>query len=933
MESSNSYYDDGTVETGEDSVGEKENYDVSADTCSKDCASGDNAVLNSIQALAQFNVGHVNPEEPSAIAEDSMHLEPEVGMVFYSEEQAYDVYNKYAKRKGFSVRKGHLGRRKDGTVRDRVYLCSYEGTRQKHSTHNTRKPRPVFRTNCMARIEYKVNRDGVWVVNKVIKEHNHPLIRPSKAHLLRSHRRQLLATQDGQQVNQTDSSLAKSADGVSGEQDPENESPVGFLLRVQSSHLHTNRMRELDKGEMQMLLDFLGAKQLTDPSFFYGTQLDDKEQVTNIFWADARSILDYSYFGDVVLFDTTYRMSKNDLPIAQFIGVNHHKQLVVFGSALLLDETTESFVWLFRTFMAAMSGCQPKTILTDQCAAIDRAVVMTLPNSFHRLCLWHILQNAAKNLSHLYSSDSNFQKDFKFYIYECSSEEDFHSGWITLLNKYDLAGNSYLDDLFGAREKWASVYNGNTFCASMITLEWSDIMKKHFRKYFNRKLSLSKFIEQYSKSLFQYHDKELQEDFRSKQSKPVLLVDMPMLNEAAESYTRLLYRDFEAEFKGQLSCLCELIRTDEMMYMFRVSLPEKRCYGLVEFSPSNYNVNCSCKKFESTGILCMHALKVLNNNNILHLPRHYILKRWTKYANDGIMNDKFQSIIDTNANESLMLQYSRVCHKAITICLKNSCSKVALGKFERDVDKLMMEVENLLHNPALNRQTEEMDIFEGLHQDTSETRKKRRGRKNQSKDVLDKKLKGKDQPSCTSGQADISSHPSQITGQNNNASMRAMVEESTHVPPFYRETATAYCSVIPAQPSGISGCASFPPDTVLPPQESFTPSQIIFDHTIASQGANSPNLAWCATRGRASISVPMPLMQGQNSSYLSWVVPTHTVSNVGMPTRHLDPPMHTNVSNQHQSLSRKLNFDINKDNWASYEEELYSINRIQRCPC
>lgn len=909
MESSTSYYDDGTVETGEGSVGEKLNYDVRADASSNDCASGDNVVLNSMQAMTQPNI-----EDPSTIADDSMHLEPEVGMVFYSEEQAYDVYNKYAKRKGFSVRKGHLGRRKDGTIRDRVYLCSYEGTRQKHSTHNTRKPRPVFRTNCMARIEYKVNRDGIWVVNKVIKEHNHPLIRPSKAHLLRSHRRLLLAAQNGQQANQTVSSSAKSADGISGEQDPENESPVGFLLRVQSSHLHTNRMRELDKGELQMLLDFLGAKQLDDPSFFYGTQLDDKEQVTNVFWADARSILDYSYFGDVVLFDTTYRMNRNDLPIAQFIGVNHHKQLVVFGSALLLDETTESFVWLFKTFMAAMLGCQPKTILTDQCAAIDRAVIMTLPNSSHRLCLWHILQNAAKNLSHLYSSDSNFQKDFKSFIFESSSEEDFQSGWMTLLNKYDLAGNSYLDDLFGAREKWASVYNRNTFCASMITLEWIDIMKKHFRKYFNRKFPLAKFIEQYSKSLFQYHDKELQEDFRSKQSKPVLLIDMPMLNEAAESYTRLLYRDFETEFKGQLSCLCELIRTDEMMYMFRVSLPEKRCYGIVEFNPSNYTVNCSCKKFESTGILCMHALKVLNNNNVLHLPHHYILKRWTKYANDGIVNDKFQSIIDPNANDSLMLQYSRVCRKAITICLKNSCSKVALGKFECDVDKLMMEVENLLHNPPLNRQAEDLDIFEGMHQDTSETRKKRRARKSQLKGVFDKKLKGKDQPSCTSGQNDISSHLSQITAQTNNASMQAMVEESAHVPPFYRETAAAYCNVISSQPSGISGCVTFPPDAVLPPQEPFTPSQVIFDHTIASQGANSPNLAWCASRGRASISVPMPLMQGQNSSYLSWVLPTHNVSNVSMPHRHLDPPMHAAVPSQHQSLSRKLNFDINKGN-------------------
>ncbi|PKA56946.1 Protein FAR1-like sequence 5 [Apostasia shenzhenica] len=905
MESSSSFSNDGSVETAEDSIGEKEDYDV------RDNAAGEDAVLDSLQAATRFNSSNVNPADPSTNSASSTQLEPEVGMVFYSEEQAYAVYNTYAKRKGFSVRKGHLGRRKDGTIRDRVYLCSYEGTRQKHSTHNTRKPRPILRTNCMARIEYKVNRDGIWVVNKIIKEHNHPLIRPTKAHLLRSHRRLLLAAQDGQQVDQPDNSAVKSAQVVSTEQVSENESPVDFFLRVQSSHLHTNRMRELDKGEMQMLLDFLRAKQLGDPSFFYAVQLDDKEQVTNVFWADARSILDYSYFGDVVLFDTTYRMNVNDIPIAQFIGVNHHKQLVLFGSALLLDETTESFAWLFRTFMAAMSGRQPKTILTDQCAAIARSAMMTFSESSHRLCLWHILQNTAKNLSHLYSNDSSFLKDFKSCLYETGSDEDLNAGWLTLLNKYDLAGNSYLEDLFSAREKWAFVCNGNTFCASMISMEWCDILKKHFRKYFNRKLPLSKFIEQYPKSLLQYRDKELGEDFRSKQSKPVLLVDMPMLNEAAESYTRLIFADFEAEFKGQLSCLCELVRTDETMYIFRISLPENRCYGLVEFNTSTYSVTCSCKKFESVGILCMHVLKVLINNNILHLPPQYILKRWTKYANDGALTDKFHPMNDNNGQESQMSPYSRVCYKAITVCLKNACSKVALNKLDHDVDKFVVEVEKLLHNAPVNKQTEEQNDLEGIHQDISRSRKKRRRRKSQSKCVVDAKRKGKDQSNSDSGHTFGSLHPSQR--QTNDTSMQAVVDESAHVPTYFRD-ATAYCNALSTQPVSISTCASFPPETLMSQQEPYTPSQGIFDHPIASQGATSPNLSWCAARGRGSISVPMPLMQGQNSSYVSWVIPTHNLPNVGILSRHLDQPLHGTVTTQQQALTRKLNFDINKGN-------------------
>jgi zinc finger SWIM domain-containing protein 3 len=41
--------------------------------------------------------------------------------------------------------------------------------------------------------------------------------------------------------------------------------------------------------------------------------MDVEDQVTNIFWADAKMILDYGIFGDVVFFDTTYRTNKECL--------------------------------------------------------------------------------------------------------------------------------------------------------------------------------------------------------------------------------------------------------------------------------------------------------------------------------------------------------------------------------------------------------------------------------------------------------------------------------------------------------------------------------------------------------------------------------------------------------------------------------------------
>ena len=81
--------------------------------------------------------------------------------------------------------------------------------------------------------------------------------------------------------------------------------------------------------------------------------------MVNFFWVDARSRMAYQYFGDVVTFDTTYKTNKYDMPFASFTGLNHHCQSILLGCALLQDETKQTFVWLFETWLQAMWGKEP----------------------------------------------------------------------------------------------------------------------------------------------------------------------------------------------------------------------------------------------------------------------------------------------------------------------------------------------------------------------------------------------------------------------------------------------------------------------------------------------------------------------------------------------------------------------------------------------
>ncbi|KAM2876545.1 hypothetical protein COP2_019532 [Malus domestica] len=108
--------------------------------------------------------------------------------------------------------------------------------------------------------------------------------------------------------------------------------------------------------------------------------VDEDDLITNIFWADSRMMVDYDYFGNV-----------------------------------------------------AMSGKKPKTILTDQDAAMAKALFEKWPQTCHRLCIWHIYQNAAKQLKNVFENFNDFTKEFSSCIYDHEDEDDFLYVWNNML--------------------------------------------------------------------------------------------------------------------------------------------------------------------------------------------------------------------------------------------------------------------------------------------------------------------------------------------------------------------------------------------------------------------------------------------------------------------------------------------------------------------
>ncbi|KAK9271714.1 hypothetical protein L1049_002077 [Liquidambar formosana] len=566
----------------------------------------------------------------SSVMEDGV---PKLGMGFDSEDHAYEFYNAYAGRVGFSVRKDYVNRSKiDGGVASRRFTCFREGFRQKDKRDlNVKRPRKETRIGCLAQLVIARQPDGKYRVTHFEEKHNHELVAACRVRMLRSQKR--LAAAQVVEGNVADGSMIepKSAPELicipAGEQENFGYNPIDY-----KSKLPCKRMREMRDGDTDSLLQYFQSKQLKNPSFVYAIQLDAEDQITNIFWADAKMVVDYSDFGDVVCFDTTYRLNKDCRPFAPFIGVNHHKQMVIFGAALLYDETVESFKWLFRTFIEAMSGKKPKTILTDQDAILAEAIDLVLPEAHHRICVWHVYQNALNHLGHIFEGSSSFANDLSSCIFDHEEEEDFINAWKVMLDIYGLWENEWLHEIFKDREKWATAYERHIFCADIKNTLLCESFHANLRKYLKSDLNVLQFLKHLGKVVNDWHYKELEVNYDMGQHMPKLMGDVILLKRARDVYTPKIFELFQQEYEKCLNVVVNQCTEKGSLFEYKVSIYGQVREYTVIYNSSDNTVVCSCMKFEFMGFLCSHALKVLDYRNIKVVPLHYVLKRWTKDA-------------------------------------------------------------------------------------------------------------------------------------------------------------------------------------------------------------------------------------------------------------------------------------------------------------
>ncbi|MED6161510.1 hypothetical protein PIB30_118543 [Stylosanthes scabra] len=420
-------------------------------------------------------------------------------------------------------------------------------------------------------------------------------------------------------------------------------------------------------GVMHHLLDYLKRMQSENPAFFYAIQNDNDHSAGNIFWADATSRVNYSNFGDAIILDTTYKTNRYRIPFASFTGFNHHGLPVLFGCALILNESESSYIWLFQTFLQAMSGHHPLSITTDFDPFIQVAVAQVLPPSRHRVSTGSIFRETRERLAHLWPSNPDFEADFRKCVNESETIDDFESYWPSLLERYCIMDNEWLQSMYNARQYWVPVYLRDTFFGEISVMDKNECLNSFFDGYVNASTTIQLLVRQYEKAVQTWHERELKAEYDTINSTPVLKTPSPMEKQAASLYTRKIFLKFQDEFIETMATPATRIEDSGTITTYRVAkFGEKTKSQIVTFNSFEMKASCSCLMFESSGTICRHILSVFRAKNVLKLPSQYVLKRWTRNAKAGGFSDGHASSeFPSSSGDNVTVRYNNLRQEAI----------------------------------------------------------------------------------------------------------------------------------------------------------------------------------------------------------------------------------------------------------------------------
>ncbi|XP_021731311.1 protein FAR1-RELATED SEQUENCE 5-like [Chenopodium quinoa] len=201
------------------------------------------------------------------------------------------------------------------------------------------------------------------------------------------------------------------------------------------------------------------------------------------------------------------------------------------------------------------------------------------------------------------------------------------------MEEFDLVDHEWFAYMFKIRHIWIPAYFKDLFMGGLLrSNSRSEVVNSFFCNFINPYVTCVEFFARYETALdAQRHEQD--ELNRLNKSEPQLLTHLHLEKHVAVVYSCAIFYDFQEECQATcFSCgleSCSSLYGDGVEFSVIVD-HEKRKNFDVNFDLATYECSCTCKMFESQGIICRHILFIMKGKSIREIPDLYIMNRWRK---------------------------------------------------------------------------------------------------------------------------------------------------------------------------------------------------------------------------------------------------------------------------------------------------------------
>ncbi|KAL6139290.1 hypothetical protein ACLB2K_064567 [Fragaria x ananassa] len=149
----------------------------------------------------------------------------------------------------------------------------------------------------------------------------------------------------------------------------------------------------------------------------------------------------------------------------------------------------------------------PKIIITDQDSAIGKAISQVFPGSFHRNCIWHIMNKFSEKIGASIHQDS--LRELKKCVWDSDTKEEFDARWIQVIDKGKLNNNEWFSSVYEMRSRCVPAYVKHVFSAGMSASSRAEGDHAFIKTYVSKDNTLMDFILRFNRGLAHQRHEEL----------------------------------------------------------------------------------------------------------------------------------------------------------------------------------------------------------------------------------------------------------------------------------------------------------------------------------------------------------------------------------------------------------------------------------------